>query len=96
MGNIQSSSTGGYPEFPERYQKSTHRYKARHDKPTTVADQMMIDYLIDTGFAWGEAVTLFNIREHLYENGEMHERMADDLRIQFVQWLYEHGEISDY
>jgi hypothetical protein len=56
---------------------------------------MTIDYLIDTGFAWEEAATLLNMREHLYENAEMFQRMANDHRIQFVQWLYAHGEISD-
>jgi hypothetical protein len=95
MRNTQSSSAGGYPEFSEKHEKSTHQFEAKHYKPTTESDQMVIDYLIDTGFAWEEAVTLLNMREHLYDNAEMHQRMADDYRIQFVQWLYTHGEISD-
>ena len=95
MRNIQSSSGGGYPEFSEKHEKSTHQSEARRYKPTTESDQMMIDYLTDTGFAWEEAVTLLNMREHLYENVEMHQRMTDDYRIQFAQWLYEHGEICD-
>ena len=95
MRNIQSSSAGGYPEFSEKHEKPTHQFEAKQYKPATEDDQMMIDYLINTGFTWEEAVTLLNMREHLYENVEMHQRMADDYRIQFVQWLYEHGEISD-
>jgi hypothetical protein len=95
MRNTQSSSAGGYHEFPEKHEKSTQQFEAKHYKPSTESDQIMIDYLIDTGFAWEEAVTLLNMREHLYENVEMHQRMADDHRIQFVQWLYAHGEISD-
>ena len=92
MRNIQSSSAGGYPEFSE---KPTPHFEAKQYKPTTESDQITIDYLIDTGFTWEEAITLLNMREHLYENVEMHQRMADDNRIQFVQWLYTHGEISD-
>ena len=53
---------------------------------------MMIDYLMDMGFAWEEAVTLHNMREHLYENAEMQQRMTEDHRMQFVQWLYAQGE----
>jgi len=57
---------------------------------------MMIDNLIDTGFVWEEAVMLLNMHEHLYENAEIRQRMTDDQRIQFVQWLYQHGEISEH
>jgi hypothetical protein len=95
MRNIQSSSAGGYSEFSEKREKSIHQFEAKYYKPATESDQVMIDYLIDRGFAWEEAVTLLNMREHLYENVEMHQRMANDYRMQFVQWLYEHGEISD-
>ena len=95
MRNIQSSSAGGYPEFSDKHEKSIHQFEAKHYKPATENDQMMIDYLIDRGFAWEEAATLLNIREHLYENVEMYERATKDYRMQFVQWLYAHGEISD-
>lgn len=95
MRNTQSSSAGEYPEFSEKYEKSTHQFEARYYKTTAESDQMTIDYLIDTGFAWEEAATLLNMRAHLYENAEMFQRMANDHRIQFVQWLYAHGEISD-
>jgi hypothetical protein len=94
--NIQSSSAGGYPEFSEKHEKSIHQFEARHCKATTESDQVMLDYLIDVGFALEEAITLLNIREHLYDNVEMHQRMADDHRIQFARWLYAHGEMSEY
>jgi len=95
MRNAQSSSAGGYPEFPEKHENATQQFEAEHYKPTTESDQMMIDYLTDTGFAREEAATLLNMREHLYENTEMLQRMATNHRIQFVQWLYAHGEIND-
>ena len=96
MRNVQSSSAGGYPEFSEKREKSTHQFEARHYKPGIESDQIMIDDLIDRGFVWEEAAALLDMREHLYENVEMHQRMAEDYRMQFVQWLYEHGEISDF
>ena len=92
---MQSSSAGGYPDFSEKHEKATRRFEAKHYKPTTESDQMMIDYLIDIGFAWEEAVTLLNMREHLYENAEMRQRVKEDHRMQFVQWLYANGELSD-
>ena len=91
MRNLQSSSAGGYPEFSERREKSIHQFEAKHYKPGTESDQIMIDDLVDRGFTWEEAVTLLNMREHLYENAEMRQRMAEDCRMQFVKWLYEHG-----
>ncbi len=76
------------PGFPE--------YNATTEASTigTVEEQMLVDYLIEMGFVWEEAVKLLNLREHLYENAEMRQRMADDCRLQFARWLYEHGEIS--
>jgi hypothetical protein len=94
MRNRQSSSAGGYPEFSEKREKSTQQFEAKQYKPSTESDQIMIDYLIDRGFVLEEAATLLNMREHLYENVEMRERMAEDSRMQFVQWLYEHGELQ--
>ncbi|HLG60519.1 MAG TPA: hypothetical protein VKY19_01205 [Ktedonosporobacter sp.] len=58
-------------------------------------EQVQLDYLMESGFEWGEAVKLLCMREHLYENSEVRQRMADDLRTHFVRWLYEHGEISE-
>ena len=95
MRNRQSSSAGGYPEFYEKQEKLTHQFEARYDTPGKARDQVMIENLIDRGFAWEEAETLVNMREHLYENTEMQQRMAHDCRIQIVRWLYEHRQISD-
>ena len=58
-------------------------------------EQVQLDYLMESGFEWEEAVKLLCMREHLYENSEVRQRMADDLRTHFVRWLYEHGEISE-
>jgi hypothetical protein len=96
MRNTQPSSAGGYPEFPGKHEQSLSPFEARSYKPLTETDQVRLDHLIDTGFAWEEAVTLLNLRECLYEHGEMYQRMKSNHRIQFVQWLYEHGEISDH
>jgi len=58
-------------------------------------NQRWLDYLVDIGFIRIEAIKLLNMRTHLYENLEVRERMANDSRIQFARWLYEHGEIND-
>ena len=92
MRNMQSSSAGRSPEFPEKHEKATHQFEAKCYTPSTESDQSMIDDLIDRGFTWEEATALLDMHEHLYENAEMHQRMAEDCRMQFVRWLYEHGE----
>ncbi len=59
------------------------------------AEQMLLDYLLETGFAWNEAMKLLHLREHLYEGAEMRQRMAYDCRMHFARWLYKHGELSE-
>ena len=58
-------------------------------------EQMLLDYLIDTGFMLDEALQLLDLREHLYTNTEMQQRLADDARMQFARWLYEQGELNE-
>jgi len=64
--------------------------------PTELAEnQQLIERLLDTGFDWEEASKLIYLREHLYENKEIRQRVAEDSRMHFVRWLYEHGEIGE-
>jgi len=58
-------------------------------------EQMLLDYLIDAGFMLNEALQLLDLREHLYTNTEMQQRLADDARMQFARWLYEKGELNE-
>lgn len=53
------------------------------------------DDLVQSGFRWEEAVKLVQLREHLYDNSEVRQRMAADHRMLFVRWLYEHGEMDE-
>jgi hypothetical protein len=81
--------------FPEQHLHITHKIDTRHYIPDARADQLMLDYLLDSGFKWEEAVMLLGLREHLYENAEMHQRITEDYRMQFVKWLYEHDMVND-
>lgn len=56
---------------------------------------ILIDYLLEEGFAWEEATKLLHLREHLCENSEVRQRLADNHHMQFARWLYEQGEISE-
>ncbi len=58
-------------------------------------EQMLLDYLIDAGFVWEEAIKLIDMREHLYANSEMRQRVAEDNRMQFARWLYEQEELDE-
>lgn len=82
-------------EFSEPAKPVTRKIEPKHYTPDTDSNQLMLDYLLDTGFQWEEAVTLLNLREHLYENAEMRQRMTDDYRMHFVKWLYDHGLVND-
>lgn len=95
MENTQTTSSNGYPEYNERQEKLAHLLEAKHYAPSSSGDQITLDYLISTGFVWEEAVMLLYLREHLYENAEMRQRMTDDLRIHFARWLYTNGEMTE-
>jgi hypothetical protein len=61
----------------------------------TQEEQGYLHALMASGFAWDEATQLLALREHLYENAEMRQRMAEDSRMHFVRWLYQQGEITE-
>ncbi len=98
-------ASGGYPEHNERPEKaeqaegrsrSSEVRQATYDTPHSDMEQeQQLDALLDAGFAWEEAVTLLNLREHLYENAEMRQRMMDNPRLNFARWLYLNGEMNE-
>lgn len=90
MRRKQQSSRWGFSECQSNptWQVETAQSNRSHD-------QVLLDYLIEMGFAWEEAAKLLNMREHLYKNVEMRQRMAGDSRLLFARWLYEHGEICE-
>jgi hypothetical protein len=90
MKNMQAPD--GYSE-PGKHVH--HKLDTRHYVMDTGTDHMMLDYLLNSGFLWDEAITLLNLREHLYENAEMRQRITDDYRMQFVKWLFEQKMVSD-
>jgi len=92
MKNKPQPSMGGFSEHNEQ---AVQHEEIETSTIDTSQESMLIDYLIEMGFAWEQAAKLLNLREHLYENAEMHQRQANDHRMQFARWLYEQGEISE-
>src|SRR5579862_1738521 len=90
MKNPQQAYPGGLPEYSERLMPPIDAALPRITK-----EQSQLNALLESGFAWEEAVSLLALREHLYDNKEMRQRMAEDYRIHFVRWLYEQGELSE-
>jgi len=86
--NMKSGSSE-YNEHPLR------KVDAKHYMPDAEHTQSTLDALLEAGFDWEEAVTLLHLREHLYDNSEMRQRMENDHRMHFVRWLRENGEVSD-
>ena len=88
----QSQSSNNFSDSNER---AGQHIKAEARDMGVSEEHMLLDYLLGVGFMWEEAVKLLHLREHLYENAEMQQRMADDSRMHFARWLYEHGEMSE-
>ncbi|HLZ63875.1 MAG TPA: hypothetical protein VKR06_43660 [Ktedonosporobacter sp.] len=82
----------GFSEYSEPF---PHYVKQELSTLDEKRDQLLLEQLLDRGFVWEEAIQLINLREHLYDNIEVRQRMADDCHIQFARWLYENGELND-
>lgn len=91
MYNRQAASSS----FPEHNEQAIQQIEAEAPIGSQKEEQMLLDYLMGMGFVWEEAVKLLQQRLHLYENTEMRQRVADDSRMHFARWLYEHGEIRE-
>lgn len=98
------SASGDYPDSNEQSEKleqlerslsCTGAKPIKSSPPRSNMEQEQLDALLDAGFAWEEAVTLLHLREHLYENGEVRQRLRDDPRLNFARWLYLNGEMNE-
>ncbi len=61
----------------------------------TRLEQQQVEQLMAGGFLWEEAVKLVQMREHIYENVEMKQRVEDNDHMQFARWLYQQGAINE-
>lgn len=98
MKNRSQSPQGGFPEHNEwaaHHIPATGHIGVDSPTPHVSEEQMLLDYLLETGFAWEEAEKLLHLRDHLYDNAEMRQRMTDDYRMHFARWLYEQREINE-
>jgi hypothetical protein len=95
MKNRQITSFNSHSEHNDRQEKLVHYPEIKHYASSSSEDQIMLDDLINAGFAQEEAAMLLHFREHLYENAEMRQRLTDDLRMHFVRWLYISGEMNE-
>lgn len=95
MKNAQTTSSNGHAGPSKRQEKHIQILKAKHHTPSDSGDQIMLDTLMNVGFVWEEAIMLLYLREHLYENAEMRQRIADDQRMHFARWLYMNGEMHE-
>ena len=83
------------PQPSEHNERRTQHAEAMNQAVSISEEQLLLDYLIDNGFVWEEAVKLVHMREHLYSNSEMRQRLADDAYMQFARWLYKQGELNE-
>ena len=86
-------SMSGFPKSNERRIQQQAEVQAKWKAASE--EQIFQDYLLESGFALEEANKLIDMREHLWDNDEMRQRLANDYRMQFARWLYEQGEIQE-
>ena len=92
MDKKPQSPMGGFPEHNEPIVRDVD---SKLSMIEIEAEQALIKHLLEMGFAWDEVMSLLVLREHLYEGAEMRQRMANDHRMHFARWLYEHGELQE-
>lgn len=84
-----------HPQPSEFNERRIQHAEAMSEAASTAEAQLLLDYLIDNGFSWEEAIRLVHMREHIHDNSEVRQRMADDAHMQFARWLYEQGELHE-
>jgi hypothetical protein len=92
MKHIGQSSMGGFSDYNEH---SIQNAAKMHAQPDIAEHSASIDMLVKRGFTREEAERLLHLQEHLYENPEIIQRMAEDNRLLFARWLYKQGEIYE-
>ena len=84
-----------HPQPSEFNERRIQHAEAMNEVISTSEAQLLLDYLIDNGFAWEEAIKLVHMREHIHDNSEVRQRMADNAHMQFARWLYKQGELNE-
>lgn len=92
MKHIGPSPMEGFFEYNEH---SIQNAAKMYAQPDITEHDASIDMLVKRGFAREEAERLLYLQEHLYENPEITQRMAEDNHLLFARWLYEQGEIYE-
>jgi hypothetical protein len=95
MENAKTTSFNGHFDYSKPQDKHSQAFDTKHHTSSNSIDQIMLDALMKAGFVWEEAIMLLYLREHLYENAEMRQRMTDDQRMHFARWLYINGEMNE-
>ena len=63
------------PQPSEQNELRTQYAQIKSPVENKSEEQMLLDYLIDAGFMLDEALQLLDLREHLYSNTEMQQRI---------------------
>ena len=84
-----------HPQPSEFNERRIQQAETMNEAVSAHEAQILLDYLIDNGFAWEEAIRLVHMREHIHDNSEVRQRMADDAHMQFARWLYAQGELNE-
>jgi hypothetical protein len=59
-----------------------------------VTESAEFQYLLSRGFTQNEALKLLHMKNHVTEQIEYREMIAENRRLNFIRWLIEHNRIS--
>lgn len=78
-----------------------HENQPQENWPNTIVVPGRLDQnrhvedLLEKGFHSKEITQLLALREHLYENTEMRQRIEDNPYLCFMRWLYRQGDLTE-
>ncbi len=59
-----------------------------------VTESADFQHLVSKGFTQNEAIKLLHMKQHVTEQIEYREMIAESRRLNFIRWLIEHNRIS--
>ena len=63
-------------------------------EPFYATESVEFQHLLSKGFTPNEAAKLLHMKEHVTEQVEYREILAESRRLNFIRWLIEHNRIS--
>jgi hypothetical protein len=64
-------------------------------EPLYITDNANFEHLLSLGFSENEANRLVYMKNHITDEVEYREMLAENRRLNFIRWLIEHNRLSN-